>query len=114
MIKVKVNKAEKDNRILAVVIKGHANYDNSGKDIVCSAVSALAIGAVNSVETLLNIDLILEEDIKYGGFLTWKVPVMDDPALDQKLQLLMQALVESLLMVEQEYNKYLQVSIETS
>ncbi len=33
-------------------ISGHAGYDESGKDIICSAVSALAINTVNSIEEL--------------------------------------------------------------
>ena len=31
-------------------MSGHAEYDDPGKDIVCAAVSALVINAVNSIE----------------------------------------------------------------
>ena len=31
-------------------MSGHAGYDDPGKDIVCAAVSALVINAVNSIE----------------------------------------------------------------
>jgi len=33
-----------------IYIKGHANADIKGKDIVCSAISALTITAINSLE----------------------------------------------------------------
>ncbi len=31
-------------------MNGHAGYDDYGKDIVCAAVSALAVNTVNSIE----------------------------------------------------------------
>ena len=34
-----------------IVIKGHAGYAEEGEDIICAAVSALAINFYNSVET---------------------------------------------------------------
>jgi len=42
MIKVKV---EKDR----ISIKGHANYDDYGKDIVCASVSSIAICSVEAI-----------------------------------------------------------------
>ena len=42
MIKISVN--EKD-----IVIDGHANYDDYGKDIVCASVSSIAITTINAI-----------------------------------------------------------------
>ena len=39
-----------DKRIEQIVIKGHANYSEKGKDIVCAAVSAIAIYSINLME----------------------------------------------------------------
>lgn len=50
MIKVKVE--ENNNYISKVTIKGHANYDELGKDIVCAAVSSIVITTVNAIEKL--------------------------------------------------------------
>lgn len=36
-------------------IQGHAGYAEYGSDIVCAAVSALAINAINSIDTLVKI-----------------------------------------------------------
>ena len=44
MIKVKVTKD-------LISIKGHANYDDYGKDIVCSAVSSIVMCSVEAVAT---------------------------------------------------------------
>jgi hypothetical protein len=38
-----------DNKILKISIKGHANYKNYGNDIVCAAVSSVAICTVNAI-----------------------------------------------------------------
>lgn len=114
MIKVTIKKNNSDGRIQHITVEGHANYDNSGKDIVCSAVSALTIGAVNSTEILLNIALNPELDTKNGGFLSWSVPEIGEPRTDEHLQLLMKAMVESLLMIEEDYKKYLKIYFEAS
>lgn len=44
MIRIKLTR--KDNKIHKVEIKGHANYAEEGKDIVCSAVSSIACTAL--------------------------------------------------------------------
>jgi len=112
MIKVYVK--EEEQRITRIIVTGHAYYDEPGKDVVCAAISALTIGTVNSVEILLNIDLYPEEDQKKGGYLAWDVPLIEDINIDAKLQLLMKAMVESLKMIENDYKKYIKVTIEAS
>lgn len=47
-------------------ISGHADYADSGNDIVCSAVSALAITTVNSLEKLCDDDFHFEANQKNG------------------------------------------------
>lgn len=45
MIKIKVN--YDDNYVINFRVKGHANYDDYGKDIVCSSVSSIVITSIN-------------------------------------------------------------------
>lgn len=40
----------KENNICGFRIDGHAGFAESGYDIICSAVSALSVNAVNSIE----------------------------------------------------------------
>lgn len=40
----------KDEKRLGFAIKGHANFDQHGYDIVCSAVSILSYTAVNTLD----------------------------------------------------------------
>ena len=47
MIKVQITR--KDNNIKKINIKGHAGYDDYGKDIVCSSVSSITITTVNAI-----------------------------------------------------------------
>ena len=47
MIKVSIKK--ENNFIKEIIIKGHANYDEYGKDIVCAAVSSIATTTINDI-----------------------------------------------------------------
>ena len=52
MIKIKV---EHDNDFISkIVITGHANYDDYGKDIVCASVSASILTTINGIIALDN------------------------------------------------------------
>ena len=47
---VSVSFKKENNRIVEVEIKGHANYSDKGKDIVCAAISSIAIYSINLME----------------------------------------------------------------
>ena len=49
MIRVTIYKTSR-HEYTGFDISGHAEYDDPGKDVVCAAVSALVINAVNSIE----------------------------------------------------------------
>lgn len=53
MIKVYVNRH--NTRITQIIVKGHAGYDEMGKDIVCAAVSAIAYTCAGALKTLLKL-----------------------------------------------------------
>lgn len=50
MIKVRIEREEE--RINKITITGHANYDDYGKDIVCSSVSSIVITTVNGISEI--------------------------------------------------------------
>ncbi len=56
---IKVNCVVSDGLIEEVSIKGHADYDTLGKDIVCAAVSSIVTTTIN------NIIALEENTIKY-------------------------------------------------
>lgn len=44
---------------------GHANYDKIGKDIVCSAVSSIIIGALNAIKDIESFKINIQKgDVK--------------------------------------------------
>lgn len=59
MIKVKISK--KNKSIKALEIRGHAEYAEHGKDIVCAAVSFLAFNTIDTFTDLLD----MKNDISY-------------------------------------------------
>ena len=76
---IKVNVKRQNNKVYEIVIKGHAEYDDYGKDIVCAAVSSIAITTVNGI-------ISLDESIDYeenSGLL--KIRVLKDTEINEKL-----------------------------
>jgi uncharacterized protein YsxB (DUF464 family) len=98
--------------IKEVTISGHANAGQYGSDIVCSAVSAISFGILNSIQPLLGIHPEVQQAQQGGGFLRWSVPFLEDEELHEKLQLLAESMVIALLAVAEQYGKYVNVQDE--
>ena len=93
-----------DAKYIGFDIKGHAGYAESGKDIICAAVSTLAITIVNSIET--NTDVQFEEDMDENGSISFKIT----SNYDDKAQLLLSTLALGLDDLSKTYGKkYLKV-----
>ena len=58
MIKISI----KDDEI---IISGHANYDDYGKDIVCASVSTIAITTINAIIEFDKDSINVEESVGY-------------------------------------------------
>ena len=50
MISVEIKKLDK--KISEVIVKGHANYSDKGKDIVCASATTIIIYTLNLIEKL--------------------------------------------------------------
>ncbi len=68
MIKVAVESKNKKH-IDQIKIVGHADYDDYGKDIVCSSVSSIVTTTVNGIYEI-NREYLQVEEIKDGMILT--------------------------------------------
>ena len=64
MIKIKI--ARDEHGISLISMQGHAEYDQYGKDIVCSAASTIIIGGINAIAQL-----------GYLSFISYKVDTGD-------------------------------------
>lgn len=103
MIRVAIKRAS-DGRIQSFRVKGHALYDEPGKDIVCAGVSAVTVGTVNAVEALLGLEL---QAITKHGLLEVTVPDRLEDALSEKVQMLLESMVVMLQSIEQSYGAYI-------
>ena len=75
-------------------MEGHSEYDDFGRDIVCSAVSILAQTALMSFVSVCNID---EEDLIYtvttDGFLDVQLPKDLDDKTKKETQIIMKTIL---------------------
>ncbi len=93
-----------DDKYIGFDISGHAGYKRAGKDIICAAVSTLAITICNSIETFT--DLMFEQELDPKGSLHFMIT----SDTDEQSQLLLSTLALGLTELKNEYGeKYLQV-----
>lgn len=60
MIKIIFHRND-DKKISFLESEGHANFDKKGKDIVCSAVSSVLVGGINSLQNIDSYDIKINE-----------------------------------------------------
>lgn len=100
---IKVNVKRNDNKVYELVIKGHAGYDVRGKDIVCAAVSSMAITTINNI-------IALDDSIDYeenSGLLI--IRVKRDTEVNNKL---LDNLVRMLTELMSQYPKNIEIRNE--
>ena len=102
MIEILISKH--NNEYSSVKAFGHAEYDDYGKDIVCSAVSVLMINTANSLEKFTK-DLVLAETYEDG---TTEILLKESPS--KETVLLLDSLILGLEGIQNQYGKkYLSV-----
>ena len=101
MIKVKLTK--NNNYYKRIIITGHANYDDFGKDIVCAAVSSTVITSVNSCLTIDN------ESISYEDKNGLDIKVLKDDDIITKI---INVMITNLYELEKEYPKNIKIKEE--
>ena len=101
MIKVKLTK--NNNYYKRIIITGHANYDDFGKDIVCAAVSSTVITSVNSCLAIDN------ESISYEDKNGLDIKVLKDDEVTTKI---INVMVTNLYELEKAYPKNIKIKEE--
>ena len=86
-------------------INGHSGFANSGKDIVCAAVSVLSINCVNSLEELLGIVPKVKEDQKRG----YLEVIVEDYKRDD-VQLLLRSFVIGVDKISADYGNFVKLT----
>ena len=97
----------REDQLTGFEVKGHAGYAEEGYDIICSAVSALSVNAVNSLEALTE-DALSVRESEDGGYLSCMVasPEEGEDASGQPSEaalLLLESLRIGLLSIEETY-----------
>lgn len=100
---IKINVKRNNDAIYQVTIKGHANYDEFGKDIVCAAVSTMAITTVNSI---ISLDESIE-CVEKSGMLDIKV--IKDTEINNKL---LNNMINMLEELKKQYPKNIEIRNE--
>ena len=95
---------DKHDNICGFKLNGHAGYDDYGKDIVCAAVSALAVNAVNSIDSFTDDKFDCKEK---SGNLEFKLK----GDFSKEAQLLLHSLELGLQAIQKDYStEYISVT----
>ena len=93
MIRIQI--VQNNNYIKQITLKGHANYEEYGKDIVCAAVSATYLCTVNGILS------ISQDSIKVTS--SDDMQIIDVLKEDEVTEKLLTNMVKCLKSLEQEY-----------
>ena len=106
MIKVILDAPQE--RITSFTLSGHADFAKKGSDIVCAGVSAVSFGTVNAIMSLTDVEPEIEQG-KDGGYLRCVIPENLSSESEEKVQLLLNAMLISLQTIERDYGKYMKI-----
>lgn len=95
---------KKENKICGFQIKGHTGFAESGKDIVCSAISVASQMALVGLEEVLA--LPLEKHIQ-DGFMS----VMLEKTDDEKAQVILESMEKTLWDIAKNHSKYVYMEV---
>lgn len=111
MIKIKLF-TNKNNDLYKISVKGHANYDDYGKDIVCAATTIYLINTINSLIEIVKIDDQIKYNVKEGLVdLEINYDNLDKSKLHD-VRLLIKSFELAILSIEKEYPKNIVISKE--
>ena len=100
MIKIQINKT--NNKYSSLIVSGHSNYDEHGKDIVCAGVSAIVTGGINALAAIDKNVISFRVDDGYVN-----LDVLD--IKNNNIQLIMDVIIIQLRTIEESYKKYVKI-----
>ncbi|MCG3089239.1 ribosomal-processing cysteine protease Prp [Sporosarcina cyprini] len=95
-------------RISSFEMKGHADFAEHGKDLVCAGASAVSFGSVNAIIALTGITPEIKQGSD-GGYIKVDFPVTEK---DADIQLIVRAMIVSLQTIEQDYGNHIQITFK--
>ena len=100
MIKIQINKT--NNRYTSLIVSGHSNYGEHGKDIVCAGVSAIVTGGINALGIEDKNAISFKVDDGY-----FNLDVLN--ITNDNIQLIMDVIVIQLKTIEESYKKHIKI-----
>ena len=97
-------------RIVSFELTGHAEAGPYGSDVVCAAVSALAISTVNGIDALAGFEPIVEVE---GGYLYVEMLTTVNQEQKNIAQILLENLLLGLQSIENENTEFIQIKTIT-
>ena len=99
MIKVTINYL--NDSINELIVKGHSNYAPKGSDIVCAGVSAIVVGGINAICSLVN-DNKINYEVEDGY-------VRLSSLNNIEVQNILKVIIIQLKSVEDSYSKHIKI-----
>lgn len=98
MIKVLIKYSE--NKFDSLIVKGHANNNEYGRDIVCAGVSAVITGGLNNLNNPHDFRIVLEE-----GY----AEVVKIKDISEHDEIVIQTIVCGLKTIEESYKQFISI-----
>lgn len=98
---VRINVIKPNDNIKKITFKGHANYSDYGKDIVCAAVSSTMLCTVNAILSINKntIEVVEEKD-------SFVINIIRDDDIVNKL---LENMIRCLKSLEKQYPKNIEI-----
>lgn len=108
MIRVTVSRDSGTDTCTGIELEGHAGFGDYGQDVICAAVSALALNMANSVETFTSDRFEGGSEEETGHF--W---FRFTGQISSESRLLMNSLVLGIRNIQREYgNQYIHIRVK--
>ncbi|MDO4940760.1 MAG: ribosomal-processing cysteine protease Prp [Erysipelotrichaceae bacterium] len=97
---IKVIYEVKNDQYISLSVKGHANSDEYGKDLICASVSSIMFGFMNALD-------MLDEDVKIKQ-LTNKITISNHSS-SEMVQDYFELVMVQLKTIEESYRDFIKV-----
>ena len=92
-------------------VSGHGEFDDSGKDIVCSAVSAVVYGALGALGDLCNMrDYTDVDEGKKSDYIMFELPANASLKDGETAQIILETMRIGLKQIEMVYDEYVKIN----
>lgn len=105
MIIIEIFRDQK-SQITKFIVKGHANADEFGKDIVCASISVLSQTSVLALYELLKIEISYEID---NGWLFCELPKKLDTDIREKANLVLDTMLIGIRATKEIYQDFIEL-----